>query len=252
VRRIWPTPDDAELDPLTAVAAEERHADGRPWLLLNMVTALDGRVTDREGRAEGVSGPADRDLFRAIRALADVVLVGAGTARAENYGPARLPDEAVAMRRDRGQPPLPRVAVVTRSLRFDPEARLFQVDDPDLRPVVITTEGALSYAPEIAEKVAERAELRVAGEHTVEWPRALQVLHDDLGARIVLGEGGPTINAQLFAAGVVDEMCLTLAPRIMGDDGPTLLSPEAPFGPLDFALTRVYEHDAYLFLRYER
>lgn len=226
---------------------------GRPWLLLNMVTAVDGRITDRDGRAGGISGPADRELFLALRTLADVILVGAGTARAENYGPPRAPEgQAAEQRQARGQKPAPRLAVVTRSLNFDPDARLFQQEDPDHRPIVLTTEGALSYAPEIAERLVAHADLHVAGEKSVDLKRALQILHDDVGARVVLAEGGPTMNGQLFAADLVDELCLTLAPRVMGDDGPTLLSSDTAFGPVSLALSRIFEHDAYLFLRYTK
>jgi riboflavin-specific deaminase-like protein len=253
VRRIWPTQDAPELDPLRAVAAEARPARGRPWLLLNMVTALDGRITDREGRADGVSGPADRDLFHAMRTLADVVLVGAGTVRAEHYGRPRDPgDEAAEMRRARGQQPLPRLAVVTRSLRLDPTSRLFQPDGSTPPPIVLTTEGALSYAAETVERLADRADIRVAGEQSVDWKRALQILHDDLDARVVVAEGGPTVNSQLFADDLVDELCLALAPRLMGDDGPSLLDPGTAFGPVTMTLSRIFEHDAYLFLRYTK
>ena len=226
---------------------------GRPWLVLNMVTAVDGRVTDRAGRAGGFSGPADRELFLAIRTLADVIVVGAGTARAENYGPPRAPEgQAAEQRQARGQQPAPRLAVVTRSLNLDPDARLVQQEDPDHRPIVLTTEGALSYAPDTAERLAAHADVHVAGEKSVVLKRALQILHADVWARVVLAEGGPTVNGQLFAADLVDELCLTLAPRVMGDDGPTLLGSDTSFGPVDLALSRIFEHDAYLFLRYTK
>jgi len=253
VRRIFPTADAAAIDPLATVANETRSVAGRPWVMLNMVTAVDGRVTDRKGRADGVSGPADRELFHAIRSLADVVLVGAGTARAENYGPPRAPEgRAGELRRTRGQRPVARLALATRTLNLDLDSRLFSQDDATYRPIVLTTESALSHAPETAEALAERADVHVAGAQSVDWVRALQTLHDDLGAGVVLAEGGPTVNGQLFAADLVDELCLTLAPRIMGDDGPTMLRPDAPFGPLGLALDRIFEHDAYLFLRYTK
>ena len=96
----------------------------RPWVLVNMVASLDGAITiaDRSG---GLGGPADKAMFSALRGVADVVMAGAGTVRAEGYGPARPSDAVRAVRRARGQAEVPRIAVVTRSLDLDLATPLF-------------------------------------------------------------------------------------------------------------------------------
>jgi riboflavin biosynthesis pyrimidine reductase len=145
MRRLWPEP--GEVDDVAALVASEPRdpAPDRPWLLVNMVASLDGGVTV-EGRSGGLAGKADKELFGALRQIADVVLAGAGTMRAEDYGPPKATDEVRALRQARGQREVPRIAVVTRRLDLDPTARLFS--DPDNRPWVIThTLPPLTDAP---------------------------------------------------------------------------------------------------------
>ncbi len=126
MRRLLPTYADA-VDLHAAYA----YPDRRPWVRANMVSSADGAVT-LEGRSGGLSGAADREIFALLRSLSDVILVGAGTVRAEHYGPAE-PSSAHAEpssehaeeRAGRGAPPAPVIAVVSQRLELDPAAPLF-------------------------------------------------------------------------------------------------------------------------------
>ncbi|MGE0027693.1 MAG: pyrimidine reductase family protein [Thermoleophilia bacterium] len=244
MRRLLPAP-------AAAVAPEEAYADvptasGRPGVRVNMVASLDGAITI-EGRSGGLGGDADLRVFRALRSLADVILVAAGTARTEGYGPPKLADEAQAARRARGQSRLPRIAVVTRSLELDWGTHLFTEAPDDARPIVVTSAGA---PQEGRRRAAEVADVLVAGDDGVDLAGALRRLGAD-GAASVLCEGGPSLNRALAAEGLLDELCLTVSPRLVGGDGPRMLAgdPPAP-GGLPMRLHAAYEDDGFLFLRH--
>jgi 5-amino-6-(5-phosphoribosylamino)uracil reductase len=244
MRRLWPEP--GELDDVAAlVAAEHRPAGAaRPWLLVNMVASLDGAITIDE-RSGGLGGEADRAMFFALRHVADVILVGAGTARAEDYGPARAPATVRAARAARGQAELPRLAVVTRSLDLDPSARLF--GDPENRPYVITHQAAPAARVAALSEVAEVLQL---GDDAVDLVAAAERLRAD-GAGVVTCEGGPALNGDLIAHDLVDEWALTLAPLLVsGDAGRSSRGPVPD--PRRFELARLLESDGELLGRWVR
>lgn len=243
--------DESQL--IEAIAREPRPTpDGRPWLLANMVASADGAASGVEGRSASLSGPADRLLFAALRSIADIVLAGAGTVRAENYGAARLSPEAAAARAAREQDGPPRLAVVTGSLRLDPTARLFQEAQPEARPIVLTMSQALDAAPTTHDQLAKVADVRAVGEATVDWERAVRLLHDDYGARVVLVEGGPTVNAHLVDQDLLDELCLTVSPLLLGGSAQRIVANIPPIDPLKLRLDRAFEDEGFLFLRYVR
>jgi riboflavin biosynthesis pyrimidine reductase len=224
VRQLLPTPVDP-VDPM-AVYADLPVAAGRPGVRLNMIASLDG-ATAVAGVAGGLGGKADQALFALLRSLADVVLVAAGTVRAERYGPSTVP-----------------VAVVTRSCRLDWDSRFFTA--PVARPLVIT----VATAPAAARaRAAEVADVVVAGEHDVDLVEAVEAL-GARGFRAVLSEGGPILNAQLAAAGLLDELCLTLSPLLVGGDAKRLLAGPLLPGPPALRLVSACEEDGFLFLRY--
>ena len=171
-------------------------------------------------------------MFAALRSYADVVLVAAGTVRAEHYGPLGLP-----------------VAVVSRSCRLDWDSPFFTA--AIVKPIVITVAGA---AAADRGKAEELAEVIIAGERDVDLTATLGTLAER-GFAQVLAEGGPTLNGQLAAAGLLDEVCLTLSPLLVGGDakrilaGPGLSSPGMP-GALQWRLCSLCEQDGFLFLRY--
>jgi riboflavin biosynthesis pyrimidine reductase len=224
VRQLLPTYLDP-VDPM-AVYADPPVAAGRPGVRFNMIASVDG-ATAVDGVAGGLGGKADQDLFALLRRLADVVLVAAGTVRAERYGPSRVP-----------------IAVVTRSCRLDWESRFFTAQDA--RPVVVTVATAPAEA---RARAAEVADVIVAGERDVDLARALDAL-GARGWRAVLCEGGPTLNGQLAAAGLLDELCLTLSPRLVGGDAKRLLAGPLLPGPPTLTLASACEQDGFLFLRF--
>lgn len=246
-----PTPV-APFDPATVVDEHRPAFPDRPWVLANFVSSADGAASGPDDRSGSLSGPADRTVFQALRAAADIVLAGAGTVRAENYGRARLTDEQQAARQARGRPPLPRLAVVSASLRLDPAARFFTEADPDQPPIVLTTTSALDAAGGRVEELATVAALHAAGDTIVDWGQALRLLHDDVGTEVVLAEGGPTVIGQLVTADLLDELCLTLAPLIAGGDASRIVAGARLDDVLPQRLDRVFEADGFLFMRYLR
>lgn len=245
MRRLWP--DQGEVDDIAAlVAAEVRPPPaGRPWVLVNMVASLDGAISVA-GRSGGLGGPADKAAFSALRGVADVVMAGAGTVRAEGYGPARPSATTRAARRARGQAEAPRIAVVTRSLHLDLATPLFT--EPDEPTIVITCATADSARQAAA---AEVAELLVAGDQVVDLPDALA----QLGARgvgVVACEGGPSLNGDLLVADLIDEWDITVSPLLVGgaagrsSRGPDLADPAA------MRLDRMLEADGFLLMRWLR
>ncbi len=243
VRQLWPE-RRAQVDLAAVYGADRPTPPGRPWVALNMVTSVDG-ATSVEGVSEGLSSPSDKQVFHLLRSLADVILVGAGTVRAESYGPPRLDDAEQDARRERGQSAVPRIAVVTRSLDLDFSATLFT--EAVERPIIVTS-SALPAGRRAA--AGNRAKVVTCGDDDVDLVRAMAALAE-LGARVVLCEGGPKLNGSLLAAGLVDEVCLTMAPQLVGGDADRLATgPDAPAVPL--VLDRLLEDEGSLFFRWIR
>jgi riboflavin biosynthesis pyrimidine reductase len=211
-----------------------------------MVAGLDGTAAVG-GRVGSLSTAPDQALFRRMRQIADVVLVGAETVRREGYGSVRLDGEAQAARRSQGQPPTPPVAVVSRSLTFDWSAKVFADAPADARTHVITCAAADPERRAEAEKVAD---VIVAGDDRVEPAAAIRALAE-LGHRVVLCEGGPTWLGELVAADRLDELCLSISPLMGGDPLPVSVTPPGA-GLAEFELKGAMGEDDTLFLRYER
>ncbi len=245
MRRLWPDPTDVD-DVDALVAADERPVPaGRPWLLVNMIASLDGAITV-DGRSGALGRPADRALFLALRAAADVVLVGAGTVRAEGYGPARPSAAQRALRVARGQAERPAIAVVTRSLDLDLDSPLFVDAEP--ATIVVTCDAAPADRRRAA---AARADVLVAGHDDVDLVETLAAL-GGRGAELVTCEGGPRLNGDLIAADLVDEWDLTIAPLLVGDRSVRSSAGPAPSVPRGYELVRVLEGDGLLLGRWVR
>jgi riboflavin biosynthesis pyrimidine reductase len=237
-------PDAGEVDPLDAYGRLER-VDGRPTVRLNMIASVDGAAYVA-GRSGSLGGTADKDLFATLRALADVIVVGAATMRVEGYGPARLADAAREWRRESGLGPVPPIAVVTRACCLEWRSPFFT--EAEQRPIVITAACAL---PADRAAAGEVADVVVAGDAGVDLDRAVRCL-GELGYDNVLAEDGPGIAAQLAADDLVDELCLTVSPMLVGGDARRILSGRAALSDNRLELTRVLTADGYLFLRYRR
>lgn len=241
-----PHPDASGADPFAPYDAPRPRPDGRPWVLANMVAGLDGSLS-WHGRVGELSSASDRSLFVRLRGLADAVLVGAGTVRAEGYGPVRLPDDVRARRIADGRPAVPPLVVVSRSLDLDWSAPLWAgADGP--RPVVVTSDAAPSGA---VDRAAEHAEVVRAGAEAVDLAAALAHLATH-GMRVVVTEGGPTLLDELVGVRLLDELCLTITPRF-GGDPLTMANRAAPAAELAaFSLAGVVREGDELYLRYLR
>ena len=196
-----------------------------------------------DGRSGLLGGAADRRVFGALRSNADVILVGAGTVRAEAYGPARLDDESRKRREEEGRSPVPPIAVVTRSGNLDWSAPFFT--EAEERPIVFTTSDGDPGERRRGEKVADFV---VAGETSVEPARVLDHFHG-AGYRSVLLEGGPGLNADIVHARLLDELCLTLSPCLVAGDGPRVLAGSELVSPLDLDFVHLLEDEGFLFCR---
>jgi riboflavin biosynthesis pyrimidine reductase len=252
IRQVYPggsALDDAAVAGLYAYP--DPGARPRCWLRANMVASLDGAAA-LDGRAGGLSSEADEQVFAMLRALTDVILVGAGTARAERYGPVRPESEGLRWTWLReGRTPSAPIAVVTRALDLDLASPLLADAPPSGRTIVITTEAAPADRRAAA---ARAAAVIVAGEAMVDMKVALDALAG-LGYQRVLCEGGPHLLAQLAGEGLVDELCLTLSPLLAGPGADRIVTGGLPLpggGAQPFTLKHALEAEGFLLCRYVR
>lgn len=228
--------DDAALAGLYAYPRER-------WLRANFVSSADGAGV-LYGVSQGLSSDGDRRLFGVLRVLADVVLVGAGTARTENYKPARRREALAALRA--GRPPTPPIAVVSRTLDLDLDSPLFAAAPADARTIVITCAASPS---DLRAAAAGVADVIVAGGETVDLKEAAAALAAR-GLSRVICEGGPHLFAQVAAAGLLDELCLTVSPLLAGPGPHRITAGALSAGALPMTLAHVLEEDGFLYCRY--
>ncbi|MER6828631.1 pyrimidine reductase family protein [Streptosporangium sp. NPDC000563] len=214
-----------------------------PCLRINMVASADGG-TWLKGLSGELSGRGDRQVFWVLRGLADVVVAGAATVRAEGYGPVRARPSWRGLRE--GRPAVPPVAVITRGLDLDLSGPLFTDADPEARTIVVTCEAA---PRERREEAARNADVIVAGGERVDPALAVRELAER-GLGRMLCEGGPKVNAQFAAADLVDELCLTVSPILIGGDAARVL--DGPSSLARLRLAHVLEDEGFLFTRYVR
>jgi len=249
VQVIWPAtqdpdpePTDADLERLYAFPASPT----RPWVRVNFVSSLDGAVSV-EGRSAGLSGPADKKIFLLSRDLADVVLVGVGTALSEEYHGVKRTEVRTERRRRLGLAEIPPIALVTRTCSIPPDAPV--LTDTLVPPLVITC--AAAPAERRAALAAAGADVVVAGTEQVDLAVAMRAL-DERGLRRVTCEGGPQLFGSLIAADLVDELCLTVSPLLVGGDAARIARGTLPPAPRRMHLDSVLQADGFLFLRYLR
>ncbi|MEX0835187.1 MAG: dihydrofolate reductase family protein [Nitriliruptor sp.] len=221
--------------------------DRRARVALGMVASVDGTVTI-DGTSGQLGGAADRVAFRRLRGACDAILVGAGTARAEDYGPPRVPADRVAARISAGLAPAPQLLVVTASGDLDPDARLFTATrDESVPPPIVVTCGAVPA--DRLEALRAVAEVVTFGDEEVDLVAMLRWCRDrELGR--VLCEGGPALNGALLAADLVDEVFLTVAPVLVAGAGGRIVDGPALTAPVDLELVELREHGGELLLRY--
>ncbi len=243
MRALLPHHDD-DVDLHAAYAAGWLEPGG---LRVNFVSSADG-AADANGKSEGLQTPGDNRVFATLRDLADVVLAGAGTAVAEAYRPIVLSERRRAVRREHGLLEALPTAVISRTLRLDPDHDLFAATTPGARTIVLTSAAAPADRRAALEQVAD---VFICGEHDVE-PAQLRAALEHRGLTRILSEGGPTAFAQLAAApGVVDELCLSLSPVLAGP-GSGRITAGLPWAfEQHLQLTGLLEEDGALFLRYQ-
>jgi len=296
LNRLLPPGDPAYVEEIVmGLGLHERTTAGpRPHVLLNMVATVDGRAT-LEGRSGPISGEADRAMFHALRTVVDAVMAGAGTVRTERYGPIVRDPERRRARIQLGLAERPLACIVSASLDLPPQLPLLA--DPDSRVAILTPSsrelpqaaaddtGAVSEAGTMSDAGATSAVGAMgavgavgAGAAELEYVRtrredgsldlaaALAELQDRLQVRTLLCEGGPHLNRELLAEGLVDELFLSVSPLLAGGDPlrtassrprparfapPTRILAGAELQPpAGLELKTVLEHESQLFLRY--
>jgi riboflavin biosynthesis pyrimidine reductase len=211
-----------------------------------MIASLDGGATD-DGKAGGLAGPGDRALFSRMRQEADVILVGASTVRIENYSGAQLPVAARQERQHRGQAEVPPIAVVTRSGNIDPNALLFT--RTEVPPLILTTSRFHDDARRRLGSVAEVIDASGREPESVDNATVLKILAER-GLHRVLTEGGPLLLGSLIEEGLLDELCLTVAPILVGGGSKRIVT---GMGSVHTRMRRTHlltDDDGYLYSRY--
>jgi riboflavin biosynthesis pyrimidine reductase len=215
MRRLFPTDEPRDVTVREAYDVARPRPTDRPWVALCMVASLDGS-TVVDHRSGGLSSRADQEVLSTLRSLADVVIVGAGTVRAERYGPPKKPGQ--------------RIGVVSRRGDLDPNLALF------------TSGAGFLILPEDAPVVSVDS-IR-AGIGRLDLVAAL----GQLDADVVQAEGGPGLNGALLDADVIDELNLTISPQLAGGDGPRITT-RAHAASHRMRLAHVLEDDGFLFTR---
>jgi riboflavin biosynthesis pyrimidine reductase len=261
VRQIYPAATAPDMGPgggsVAALAALYAYPDpaggDAPWVRANMVASADG-AGSLDARSGGLSGAGDRAVFKVLRSLADVIVAGAGTVRAERYRPVRGSEVWPQLRQ--GRAPTPPIAVITRELSLSAGSPLLTEAPGEARTIVLTTQAA---PPGRRAAVARHADVAVVGGNAVRPADAVAALAER-GHRRILVEGGPVLLGQFVAAGLLDDLCLTVSPVLEGGRAGRILAPAPGTGPgrdddaapTGLSLDHVLEDDGFLFCRYLR
>lgn len=248
IQRIWPLPAGGPVDDnmLTDWHLGATVAPGRAWVRMNFVSSIDGSA-GREGASGQLSGDADKRVFEILRRVCDVVLVGAGTVRAEGYGPMRVSETSARWRAGNGRPEHPVFAIPSARADLDPGSRIFT--EAPVRPIVFTVGSAPA---ERRRALAEVAEVILCGDEVLD-PAVMVSALTERGLPQVLCEGGPHLHGSMLAAGVLDEMFLTVSPVLEGGGGlGRIVAGEPAERGQHMHLVSVLTSEGFLLLRYRR
>jgi riboflavin-specific deaminase-like protein len=240
MRRLLPDPGATSVQQqLDGYRPWEEPGEDRPHVAMNFVATVDGRATI-EGRSGPIGSATDTAMLVGLRTRFDAVMIGAGTMRAERYGRV-VADQAKREQRQRlGLPPDPLMVIVSGRLDLPWDAKLFSEGGS-----VLVFTASDEEPPEVA------SSLRVVRhEGHVDMTEALRYLRRERGIRALLCEGGPRLHSELWSRGLVDELFLTVAPKLTGA-GPSILEGELP-GQAPLELAWLLEEDGELFSRYRR
>jgi riboflavin-specific deaminase-like protein len=243
LRRLLPEPGEVTVDEVTSgMRLGDLAPPDRPYLVLNMVSTLDGRITI-DGRSGAIGDEADKELFFALRCQADAVMVGGGTIRTERYGRLLRKPERREKRVAEGLDPDPLAIVVTARLHLPGDIPLLQ-DEHSAVAILTASED------ELPDPMAEVHYLRGPARMELELRPLLERLRSEFGVRSILCEGGPSLNESLIREGLVDELFLSVAPKLAGGPPLTILTGDPLDEPLGAELVWLLEHDGHLFGRY--
>ena len=249
-RRLLPAGDPATADEIVeGLELQDRvgASVARPYVMLNMISTADGRASIG-GRSGPIGNRADRELFHGLRAAVDAVMAGAGTVRVERYGRIVRDERRRRLRRERGLSEEPLACIVSGRLSLPPETPLLA--DPSARVVIVTPSQA-----SLPESAAHVDYVRARRDGLLDLPAALAELRERFAVRTLLCEGGPHLNSQLLVAGLVDELFLSLSPKLAGGEDATgealrIIAGAELEQPVELELLGALESDSQLFLRY--
>jgi len=241
MRRLLPDPGPITVsEHLEAYRPWEKSHEERPLVAMNFVTTLDGRATI-EGRSGPIGSANDTKMLAGLRTRFDAVMIGAGTMRVERYGRLAAKQETRERRERAGLAPEPLMVLVSGRLDLPWDAPLF-------------SEGGdvLVFTSSEAEPPATESSLEIVRHPgAVNLVEAMRHLRRERGVRALLSEGGPHIHEQMQADGLVDDLFLTIAPKLSGGEAPRILEGPLP-DVVDLELAWLLEEDGELFARYRR
>ena len=200
-------------------------APSLPWLRVNMVSTLDGAVTGETGRSGSINNEVDGRIFALLRDLADVIVVGAGTARIEGYRPADRP-----------------LVVVSRSGRVPERLR-----GAEKGQVLLAGCQSAEAGLEEAREILGPDNVLVLGSHRVDLVELKRRLVER-GFEHLLCEGGPHLLRDLLDQGAVDELDATVVPRLVAGFHPRLT--DGPPIDVPLRLQTLLEEDGTLLVQW--
>lgn len=242
MKRLLPDPGPTTVEQqLDSYRPWEWPQADRPFTAMNFVVTLDGRATI-EGRSGPIGSDTDMEMLQRLRTRFDAVMIGAGTMRAERYG-RPVGEQAERERRERlGLPHDPLMVIVSGRLDLPWDAPLFTKGDG--RVLVFTASEAEPPDTPTPLEVVRHVD-------RVDLEEALRHLREKHGVRSLLSEGGPHLFGEMAALGLVDELFLTIAPKLAGGEAPRIVEGQLP-GVAELELAWLLEQDGELFARYRR
>lgn len=242
MRRLLPEPGETTVEQqLDSYRPWERAREERPFVAMNFAATVDGRATI-EGRSGPIGSAADTELLTRLRTRFDAVMIGAGTMRVERYGRIAASQQEREHRERIGLPHDPLMVIVSGRLDLPWDASLFT--DGGGRVLIFTASEA--EPPDTATSVRV-----IHHEGRVDIGEALRHLRVERGIRALLCEGGPMLHGELQAGGLVDDLFLTIAPKLAGGQAPRIIEGDLPdIAPLELAW--LLEERGELFARYSR
>ncbi|GAA4370160.1 pyrimidine reductase family protein [Paeniglutamicibacter cryotolerans] len=248
LNRLYPaTATATAVDDETLLHWYAPPAGSDPFVRFNFVSSLDGSAT-HAGLSGALGGPGDKRVFSLLRRHAEVILVGAGTIRAEGYAGELLDAPGQAWRASQGMAAHPRLAVVSGSLDLDPDGELFSASPH--RVLVLGSPGAAAARRRALSRVAEVIDCPTDGDELT--PAGIVAVLSGLGLRMIHSEGGPRLFASFQGAGLVDSLCLSLAPKLAGGSGRRIASGPSRPELIPLSLRLLLEQDGELLAEYRR